>query len=162
MFPSPLRGLIFHFKYCLYGTLQRKTFFRPLFGDLSSISLKNLISHQTVPFRPLFGDLSSISLSVGAIQQNAYVSVPSSGTYLPFRKQKITRDVTSSFRPLFGDLSSISKESKDKENALKKFPSPLRGLIFHFRKKGDETKMVKKVSVPSSGTYLPFHGGRYG
>ena len=82
-----------------------------------------------------------------------------------------------SFRPLFGDLSSIP-QSKTFKRSLLEFPSPLRGLIFHsksknlitpessfpsplrgliFHSKDKQATLWKiAVSVPSSGTYLPF------
>ena len=59
------------------------------------------------------------------------VSVPSSGTYLPF-KMSATEDFgAKSFRPLFGDLSSILSFNCTMIKGFLEFPSPLRGLIFH-------------------------------
>ena len=132
-----------------------------------------------------------------------FVSVPSSGTYLPFQKsllkqQKIHwfpsplrglifhsrnpcyvksgyrwfpsplrglifHSVTNfaiavrheCFRPLFGDLSSIQKVGIGDE-VIFKFPSPLRGLIFHSLDENIREVLGREVSVPSSGTYLPF------
>ena len=83
-------------------------------------------------FRPLFGDLSSIQKEKNQHTRFQFgVSVPSSGTYLPFIM------VTKSYK-IYG-----------------KFPSPLRGLIFHSAEQDIQT-FASRVSVPSSGTYLPF------
>ena len=82
-FPSPLRGLIFHSLFAFYCFLS------------------------DAGFRPLFGDLSSIRLFQLSVYDRFSVSVPSSGTYLPF---------------IFVGGFQIGTEE---------FPSPLRGLIFH-------------------------------
>ena len=82
-------------------------------------------------FRPLFGDLSSIPRWYVIIKNVNAFSVPSSGTYLPFLT-----------------LQERTKKEYD-------FPSPLRGLIFHFVTFA-KPKKEAVFSVPSSGTYLPF------
>ena len=106
MFPSPLRGLIFHSN--IFHFVKICTQFPS--------PLRGLIFH---------------SLNLNAPPWGMRVSVPSSGTYLPF--------IIEMRYKILGIM----------------FPSPLRGLIFH-SKVQPQTKHTKKVSVPSSGTYLPF------
>ena len=131
LFPSPLRGLIFH--------SGKKT--TP--GGLKLVSVPS--SGTYLPFK--------CSPFVAMLQKQ--VSVPSSGTYLPFydgvfeccavgsfrplfgdlssilKNQSLRQHLRLGFRPLFGDLSSIPNLPKMLQNSWTMFPSPLRGLIFH-------------------------------
>ena len=130
MVSVPSSGTYLPFEHTKSGK-SVKCRFRPLFGDLSSIRLRNPHGLSVLlSFRPLFGDLSSILSVMQLITKQ--LSFPS-----PLRGLIFHSDVTHCCFVI-----------------LCVFPSPLRGLIFHSENRNDSDN--KKVSVPSSGTYLPF------
>ena len=153
LFPSPLRGLIFHRK--LYTRLvSHRHGFRPLFGDLSSIYgmnwLKCRYSIVSVPSSGTY--LPSITREVVSTEVES-VSVPSSGTYLPSRNRHKRLHTFDEFpSPLRGLI--FHQGNKVFKDFTPEFPSPLRGLIFH------HDEVVVKVTLtefPSPLRGLIFH-----
>ena len=59
------------------------------------------------------------------------------------------------FRPLFGDLSSIHSH-KLLLSGVPIVSVPSSGTYLPFQEELDEEEEEEEVSVPSSGTYLPF------